>query len=208
MLEFIKCYDLKYWSVPIIIIAVSTLMGLIDGHDQNIFPYKRIDIYEGEMWRLISGHFIHADWSHFLLNISGLLAIWFVYGQYLPRNTWLSAFIGLAFSISAAFYIFNSNLQQYVGLSGVLYGILTIVIIRVLLDFSVLRRSKFFYFGSLFIFGYLILRISYEQIYGPVSLSVRATQGNVIVDAHFYGMIFGVIMSLFSALKTGKMRLK
>lgn len=192
--------------MPVLVIGVSTLLGLIDGHGQNIFPYTRADINAGELWRLISGHFIHLGWSHFFLNIGGLLAIWFVYGQYLPRVAWFAAFIGLAFAISGAFYLLNLDLQHYVGLSGVLYGILTIVTIRVLFDFSIWQHSKFFYFGSLIIFGYIILRISYEQFYGPVPLSQRATPGNVIVDAHLYGVVFGIIVGLILALRIGKPR--
>lgn len=188
---------LKNWAVPLFITAISVVLALVDGEAQDIFPYNLSAIQDGQIWRFLSGHFIHLGWSHFALNISGLLAVWFVFGRYMPAKIWILAFISLALAISSAFYLRNPELVQYVGLSGVLYGVLVIVLINILIGADRARHARFFYYGSIVILLYVFGRILYEQIYGQIAFSTKATGGNVIVDAHLYGVISGIIFSAF-----------
>lgn len=193
---------LSSWSLPVGIVLLCAGLALLDGQNQSVLPYNRSALESGEVWRAFTGHFIHLGWSHYILNMSGLLAVWFVYGSVMRNRAWLTCFISLAVMISTAFYIFNPDLTQYVGLSGVLYGVLTIAALNVLFDKNIRDQSKFFYFGSLIVLAYVVFRISYEQIYGQIDFSTKATGGNVIVDAHLYGLIFGVIISIFIFRRT------
>jgi len=43
---------------------------------------------------------------------------------------------------------------------------------------------------------FLVLKLMYEQLRGPLPWSVATTGGPVVVDAHLYGTFTGVILGL------------
>ena len=42
---------------------------------QHILAYQKANVASGEAWRLISGHLLHSNFYHLLLNGGGLLVI-------------------------------------------------------------------------------------------------------------------------------------
>jgi len=52
---------------------------------------------------------------------------------------------------------------------------------------------------SRILFALVIVKLAYEQIWGPMPGSEETAGGNVIVDAHLYGAVFGVIAVLVLA---------
>ncbi len=183
--------------MPICIVILCAGLGVIDGQAQKILPYNRSALEAGEAWRALTGHFIHLGWSHYFLNMAGLIAVWSLYGPYLRPALWVAGFIGLALGISVGFYLRNPELIQYVGLSGALYGALAMVLVTLVFDRTERRRAPVFYVGSWVLLTYVIFRISYEQLNGQIGFSTRMTGGNVVVDAHLYGVIIGIIFGFF-----------
>ena len=47
----------------------------------------------------------------------------------------------------------------------------------------------------------VIIKLAYEQLWGPMPGSESTAGGKVVVDAHLYGAIFGFVMMGFYALK-------
>lgn len=75
-----------------------------------------------EPWRWLTGHWVHANGMHLILNALALGLLPFI----LPapsRRQWWAWLLLLSIMISASLFFFNPVLQQYVGLSGVLHGL-------------------------------------------------------------------------------------
>ena len=61
------------------ILTISLLMTLIGLHwlvpDKTLLYFSAADIARGETWRVITGHFMHADSEHLLWNCLGLAVL-------------------------------------------------------------------------------------------------------------------------------------
>lgn len=88
-----------------------------------LWDYSRSAITDGQLWRVLSGHFVHLNTTHLLMNSLGLLGIVSVWGAALhgARPLWLS--IGIGLGISLSLWLAEPQLQHYAGASGVLHGL-------------------------------------------------------------------------------------
>jgi len=175
------------WLIPLVLAAVLLLVML--GGDEVIqwLRYDRLAIAQGQLWRLLTAHLTHLGWSHLLLNLAGLILLWALLGDVLKRGGWLLLLLVSALAVGAGLYLFDPQLRWYVGLSGVLHG--------VLLGGALLLAR----FGSRE-GGYLLLlavaKLLWEQLIGPMPGSEESAGGKVIVDAHLYGAIAGGLLVL------------
>jgi rhomboid family GlyGly-CTERM serine protease len=109
-----------YWGTwLLLVIWISTQYG----GGPALWDYSRAAITDGQLWRVLSGHFVHLNTTHLLMNSLGLLGIVGVWGTALngARPLWLSTSIGLGISVSL--WLGEPQLQHYAGASGVLHGL-------------------------------------------------------------------------------------
>ena len=125
------------------------------------------------------------------MNLAGLMMIWLIYDRQLKLTWWFGNFFVCSLFVSLGLLAFNTELHWYVGLSGTLHGlILTGAII------NVLHKERLDMILLVIISGKLI----WEQISGPLPGSAETAGGPVIVDAHLYGAIAGVVTGLVFGL--------
>jgi rhomboid family GlyGly-CTERM serine protease len=86
--------------------------------------YERAAILEGEVWRLFTGHIVHFDLRHLVLNLAGagLMVLLFATGYAFRHWLWILAASVVA--IDVGFFVLEPQLLWYVGVSGVLHGVL------------------------------------------------------------------------------------
>ena len=87
--------------------------------------YERAAIAGGELWRLLSGHFVHLGWAHCLLNAGGLLAL----AAILPAPLRGRCCLLLGGAIGIALFATLPDLQRYAGFSGINYGTATLALL-------------------------------------------------------------------------------
>jgi len=116
----IKSLINHYWGTWLLLV-IWGLAQYVGG--PALWDYSRAAISDGQLWRLLSGHFVHLNTTHLLMNSLGLLAIVSVFGQALggARPVWLSISIGLG--ISLGLWFGEPQLQLYAGASGVVHGL-------------------------------------------------------------------------------------
>ena len=184
------------WILFAIVLVICTITSLFSESARELLRYESGLVSQHEYWRLITAHFVHLGWSHYLLNMAGFFALWVIYADVFSINYWLFILILGALGISVCFLNFDQSLIWYVGLSGVLHTIIAAVLMNLLLQLIFLKKDCFHWEdGILLIF--LILKLSYEQFIGAVPFTEAGSGGPVIVNAHFYGAFIGCICAFF-----------
>lgn len=178
---------LQKHSLPLFLITASLLFAFWGENSVLLLQYDRDEISNGEIWRLFSGHLLHSGWTHLWFNLAALTVIWLLVQRYLGTLLWwITALLG-SVGISLSLYILQSELGWYVGLSGLLHSLLVTGVIAAILD----GRRDFILLLLLICF-----KVVWEQLYGPLSTDFVKLDGNIVVNAHLYGVIMGMISAL------------
>jgi rhomboid family GlyGly-CTERM serine protease len=182
------------WLFPVVYIGISILVMMTGDLGKEVLRYDRVWIGQGEAWRLISGHFAHLGWSHLALNSAGLLLVWFLIGGAYTLRTWV-LIVGVTFAtMDLGFWFLNPELYWYVGMSGLLHGLLAAGIVARLRNIDA---------ETTVLVLLLIAKISWEQFSGPVPGSESTSGGPVVVDAHLYGALGGILGAILARIRVG-----
>jgi len=171
------------WALPAGLICIAVLLQLGGDPVRHWLAWSRVDIGAGEAWRLLSGHVVHLGWSHLVLNAAGLALIWVLVGDTFDPAGWLVVGISSIAAIDLGFWLLSPELYWYVGLSGILHGLLVAGI-----AIGLARHSRESQVLALLIAAKLV----WEQVSGPLPGSEETSGGAVIVDAHLYGSLGGL----------------
>ncbi len=176
------------------------LIAFMMGSSVDLYSALRFDrefINSGELWRLISGHFLHTNIIHWLVNMMGLALLWMLHGDYTtPKNFTLNIVI-LCIGISICISLWSSDINWYVGLSGVLHGLF---LWGVVIDIHKGRKT-----GFLLLIG-AVLKLFEEQVSSNASgLMSELIEANIAVDAHLYGAVIGLVLGIITiAIQSSK----
>lgn len=182
-----KPAPLLAWLPPAVIATVSA--ALLAGGDpaRELLRFDRPAIAGGELWRLLTGHLVHLGASHCILNVAGLGLVWYLVGDAYDWRRWTLVFVVSVAFVDAGLGFLEPGLQWYVGLSGVLHGLLVAGIVG---SWTTRRRE------SQLLAILVAAKLAWEQFVGPLPGSVTTSGGAVIVDAHLYGVIGGLLAGL------------
>ncbi|MDX1443656.1 MAG: rhombosortase [Gammaproteobacteria bacterium] len=165
------------------IAAIALLLGALGDWSDVALRYERAAVLDGEIWRLASGHLVHLSASHLWLNLGGMALVVLLFGRAVPAGQWWLAALFSLLVTSAGFLILEPQLQWYVGLSGMLHGL---ILAGAYLDVTFPCRER----NILVVI--VIAKLLWEQAYGALPFTAEAAGGPVVVDAHLYGAIGGI----------------
>ena len=174
------------WRVPGMVILLALVLMLAGDAGRNWLRFERAGIASGEAWRLVTGHFVHLGISHTILNLAGLILVWLLAGRAYPWQKWLWIMTGSMAAIDLGLWFGAPMLEWYVGLSGLLHGVLAAGIVA-----GIANRS----FEAVVVAVLVTGKLAWEQFAGPLPGSEATSGGAVIVDAHLYGVIGGTIVA-------------
>jgi len=166
---------------------LSVIAYFINGDMESTLVYHRQLIEQGEYWRLITGHFLHTNGYHLLLNLAALSLLWALHGQFYTIQNYALLFFSSALICSAGLYFLSPEIRQYVGLSGVLHGIF---IFGAIMDIKHHDKTGYLLFAGVW------LKIAHEQIYGASEDVSTLIDASVAIDAHLWGGVGGLIFSV------------
>lgn len=173
------------WLSPWLLLAgACLLLGLGGDAARELLRYERDALLSGELWRLVTGHLVHLGWPHLWLNLIALIILGNLFTDVLARSHWWLGLLLSALAIDAGLFLINTAVVWYVGLSGVLHGIM-------LLGALHLVRQQVF-IGVALLLG-VLLKVAWEQWQGPLPFTESAAAGPVLVDAHLYGALGGAL---------------
>ena len=183
-MDYRQILGLRAWRLPGLVICLAVLLALTGDWGRELFRYDRLASAGGEVWRLLSGHFVHLGWPHFALNAVGLILVCYLVGPGFPALQWLFISFLVIAGIDLGFWILEPQLAWCVGLSGLMHGLLAAGVA------SGVRRGRL---DAWLIAGLLGGKLVYEQLVGPLPGSESASGGDVVVAAHLYGTIAGFL---------------
>ncbi len=173
-----------YWQVAIALLLVCAMVAAFGDAGREILKYERLAIEDGQYWRLVTAHFAHLGTTHLLLNMAGLVLVWLLVGRYMSRLQWSLTVIMSMVAVSAGFWFIDTYMLWYVGLSGVLHGLLLAGAIQGFRS----QPSE-----SAVICAVVIGKLAWEQFSGPLPGSESVSGGEVVVNAHLFGAIGGLM---------------
>jgi len=173
----------KLYVVPLAVAAVAILAQLGGDTVQQLLQYDRDAILNGEVWRLLTGNFLHLGVMHLLLNLAGLVLIWMFFGARFNHGQWIVIVLVTALATGAGLLMLTPSVGWYVGLSGALHGYF---VAGCMAEIRLKLREGWW------LLIVITLKLAWEQWQGPMPGTASLAGGEVIVDAHLFGAIAGL----------------
>ncbi len=171
----------KWWFVAAVA-AICVALAVGGDELRHWGRYDREALANGEVWRLVTAHLLHLGWGHLWPNLVALLLIGILFERAFDTADWLLVAAASITTIDVGLYLLDPAVEWYVGLSGLLHGLVAGGAL------SLLCRGDGF--GAVLAAG-LAAKLTWEQLFGPLPFTATATGGPVIIAAHLYGAAGG-----------------
>ena len=176
-------------AAPLVIAFLCVTLSIGGEGTRELLRYERAALADFELWRLATAHLVHLSFGHTALNVTALAIIALLLDSVLDSLDWIVAASISALAIDLGLYTFAPEVAWYVGLSGVLHGILAAGALAL--------AAARIHLGAI-ILVLVVAKIAWEQWAGPLPFSELTSGGPVVTDAHLYGGVGGAIA--FAAL--------
>lgn len=173
---------LRLAAVPVwtLLLCGAGLIVFLAPALQSALIYERTAISNGELWRLVTGHFVHYSASHFLYDVLALL----VTGSVIEVRRYPHFALVCAIApplIGAALFLALPGMEYYAGLSGLATAALVYLCLHALAEtpgwrlvcLSILAVLAI-KLGLEIVFEQSLTTLAAEQPFVPVPLSHAA----------------------------------
>ena len=181
-----------------LILATLLILGLAvagDGTTESL-RYQRDKIFSGEIYRLLTAHLVHLNWTHTLMNMAAIIIGWFLFADAMTNTQWLGSIASCAVIISLLLMIAMPGLSWYVGFSGLIHGLM---LQGLILDQRIQTLTKALVITA------LLLKVGYELYWGGSTSTTAMIGADVIVESHLFGLIGGGFTALVIRLKRAQL---
>ncbi len=159
---------------------------------QDTLVFKRTYIANGEWWRLVSGNFVHTNYPHLALNLTGWWIMGFLFMDTFRSKKILLSTAFLSLFTGACLYLFSDKLEWYAGFSGVLYGLFLVGAIT-----ATLQKDYLFGLG---VAALIVGKVLWGYFFGESESSAELIGVPVATDAHLFGiagaLFIGVVLAI------------
>ena len=185
-------FHYRYHPSHLLWLAIFILSFLLQAFDwvEN-WRFDRKYVEQGHYWLLLSGHVVHFNWAHWVLNMTGLGIVAFFFSPHASIRQWLSVILVSMLIISVAIVFWVPDIRTYVGLSGVLHGLFL---------YGALREIRFYPVSGYVLLAVLVAKLAWEFFNGALPGSEEMTGGRVLTESHLFGAIGGVLVWSFETI--------
>ena len=172
------------------LLLFSLVMFALGGPASEGFVFDRQSITQGELWRLVTGHWVHADTEHLAWNLVALGILGAMIELSLGHARLYAALLVGMCSVTAWVWLFTPGLDLYCGLSGILNTLLFVILIDGWL------RSRILIFPLVLLLA--SAKIAIELVLA--SAIFTDTSWPAIPEAHLAGALAGVLVIAYQCL--------
>ena len=181
----IKKFFIRHY--PIIAVVMLIISCALVGEELTLrLRFERDAIVGGDFYRLLTAHFVHLNWVHALMNIAAAVIGWVLFRDSLSNLQWILSIAVCGLVISLLLFTVP-QLHWYVGFSGIVHGLM--------LQGLVFEKRLRLVEKSVVITA-LLAKVAYEQWFGSSSADLELIDGNIVVQAHFFGLLGGLLMCI------------
>ena len=180
--------------------AIGVVLVVLLLHAVGAAPaleYQR-RLLSGEPWRALTGHLVHINWLHAVINAVALWIVARLFAPDLGARAQASVLVASALAISAALALLYPSIDWYRGLSGVLHGLFFAGATKWLVTQRPRSWGTLWLPAALVIGGWI--KVAFEQS-GDASTPHADWLGAAVVpQAHLVGALCGTVLgALFAA---------
>ena len=187
-----KRLDSLYVTLAVVILATALLQNA-NARLYGFFSYHRADFLKNIYYEWLTPNLVHFNWIHWFFNIANLIAIVVLFYRVWSIKKLLAIFAISSASITMNLYIFNPDVDSYVGMSGVLYALVV---------YGGLQNLKYSKFVSIAVLMYVVLKLlSGATVNHLMGVDIALSGLKVIRDVHWYGAGIGFLIYLSSRKK-------
>lgn len=157
------------------------------------FEYRR-ELLWSQPWRAVTGHFIHVNWIHALINVAALLLLARLFAADLSARRQFATLLAAAAVISLVLALVWPSIEWYRGLSGVLHALYFAGAATWL--GSVRPRSVATLWLPVALLAGGWVKVVLEQPAGGATPYAEWLGMNVVPQAHLVGAVFGTLAGL------------
>jgi len=166
----------------VLTIALVSLISFSLQWWQPTFIYQRDAVDAGEWWRLLGGQFVHTNWAHYGLNITGLWLFALLFYNSIKASTFTISLLLLTLLTALCLHWFLPGLQWYAGLSGAIYGLYLIGAA------DILARHRD-YLTGLGVTAFILGKVGLDYWQGPIQDNSALIGARVVTEAHVFGVL-------------------
>jgi len=177
-------------AVALIMLTSVWLLQML----QSYLIFDHALIVTGQVWRIWTGHFVHTNTEHLLLNTAGFSLFLLLYQLQITLAKLFYSSIYLATCIGLGLFWLNPEIARYAGLSGVLYGLFSL--------FALQAASKRDYLLGYTVFFAVTTKILWENIDPSINNhNALLINARVASEAHLYGYLVALLYSILCKLR-------
>lgn len=173
-----------------ILLLIAFGLFLFAGPASEALVFDRQAIMQGELWRLLTGHWVHGDWEHLAWNLMAFGILGWMIETSLGHLKLYSALIAGMCLVNAGLWWFIHSLDFYCGLSGILNTLLFVMLI------DGWRWSRNYIFPLVAVGA--MAKIAFEMIQS--SAIFTNTSWPAVPEAHLAGALAAVILMFYKEI--------
>lgn len=175
------------FAINLIVGAIIIFAASVD----RLFPLlslTRVQVTQGELWRLVTCNFVHFGWPHTLMNLAAFLLCALALLNSFPVRQLLGLILCCCLSVGLGVYYLNPEYGTYAGLSGAIHGFIIA---------GLMRNKRHPAWLNAILIALVFAKIIYEHQPDYQATHLQTLMPvPVAYDAHLYGAIAGFCFGL------------
>ncbi|MDH4318525.1 MAG: rhombosortase [Desulfobulbaceae bacterium] len=194
----------RWQKLPVLSLSLGLISCLLffSSTLRQALEYDRAAVAGGEVWRIVTGHFIHWNLGHLLWNVAVFCLLGILSEFYDEKGYFLCLSVS-TLMIPLVLWWLQPDLASYRGLSGLASGLFLLMALRVLID-NFCNRQWLPAAAALACTAAFFGKVIFETISGATVFAETDGLYQPVPLVHFVGGLIGISVALLGIHGDGR----